>query len=93
MRGIIRLAAAASLTVSLASAAENGDMTSTTPGPASSDEGARGQSGGGDRQRHCKLDNGIEHIVHIQFDNVHFRRDNPKRAFGSRADAQPAEFP
>ncbi len=25
----------------------------------------------------CKLDNGIEHIVYIQFDNVHFRRDNP----------------
>ena len=21
--------------------------------------------------------NGITHIVHIQFDNVHFRRDNP----------------
>jgi hypothetical protein len=26
---------------------------------------------------HCKLDNGIEHIVYIQFDNVHLRRDNP----------------
>jgi hypothetical protein len=25
----------------------------------------------------CKLHNGIEHIVYIQFDNVHFRRDNP----------------
>jgi len=25
----------------------------------------------------CQLGNGIEHIVHIQFDNVHFRRDNP----------------
>ena len=26
----------------------------------------------------CKLGaNGIEHIVYIQFDNVHFRRDNP----------------
>jgi hypothetical protein len=29
------------------------------------------------KQTHCKLDNGIEHIVYIQFDNVHFRRDNP----------------
>ena len=28
-------------------------------------------------KEHCKLDNGIEHIVYIQFDNVHFRRDNP----------------
>jgi hypothetical protein len=25
----------------------------------------------------CHLGNGIEHIVHIQFDNVHLRRDNP----------------
>ncbi|MDP9099033.1 MAG: hypothetical protein M3N48_08565, partial [Verrucomicrobiota bacterium] len=25
----------------------------------------------------CRLSNGIEHIVHIQFDNVHLRRDNP----------------
>jgi hypothetical protein len=25
----------------------------------------------------CRLGNGIEHIVHIQFDNVHLRRDNP----------------
>jgi hypothetical protein len=28
-------------------------------------------------QKSCKLDNRIEHIVYIQFDNVHFRRDNP----------------
>ncbi|MBV8132824.1 MAG: hypothetical protein JO282_09995 [Alphaproteobacteria bacterium] len=28
-------------------------------------------------KKSCKLDNGIEHIVYIQFDNVHFRRDNP----------------
>jgi len=25
----------------------------------------------------CKLGNGIEHIVFIQFDNVHLRRDIP----------------
>jgi hypothetical protein len=25
----------------------------------------------------CRLENGITHIVHIQFDNVHLRRDNP----------------
>jgi hypothetical protein len=25
----------------------------------------------------CRLANGIEHIVYIQFDNVHLRRDNP----------------
>jgi hypothetical protein len=26
---------------------------------------------------HCKFDNGIKHIVYIQFDNIHLRRDNP----------------
>jgi hypothetical protein len=25
----------------------------------------------------CQLGNGIQHIVYIQFDNVHLRRDNP----------------
>ena len=78
MRGIIRLAATASLTVSLsqpASAAEHGEMTSTTPQPASSDGSAPERSGGTGRQKRCKLD--IERIVYIQFDNVHFRRDNP----------------
>jgi hypothetical protein len=29
------------------------------------------------RGENCKLGNGIEHIVYIQFDNVHLRRDNP----------------
>lgn len=28
-------------------------------------------------QSRCKFGNGIEHIVYIQFDNVHLRRDNP----------------
>ena len=28
-------------------------------------------------KKFCKLDSGIEHIVYIQFDNIHFRRDNP----------------
>ncbi|MDR3417977.1 MAG: hypothetical protein P4L83_17525 [Nevskia sp.] len=28
-------------------------------------------------QASCKLASGIKHIVEIQFDNVHFRRDNP----------------
>jgi hypothetical protein len=29
------------------------------------------------KQEHCKLDNDIKHIVYIQFDNIHLRRDNP----------------
>ena len=28
-------------------------------------------------KKSCKLHNGIERIVCIQFDNVHFRRENP----------------
>src|SRR5271166_146156 len=34
-------------------------------------------TGAAAKQERCKLDNGIEHVVYIQFDNVHFRRDNP----------------
>ena len=26
---------------------------------------------------HCKLGNGVKHVVYLQFDNVHLRRDNP----------------
>src|SRR5947207_11286485 len=33
--------------------------------------GAAHSSGG------CRLDNGISHVVQVQFDNVHFTRDNP----------------
>ena len=29
------------------------------------------------QQSRCNLGNGVEHVVYIQFDNVHFRRDNP----------------
>src|SRR5438128_1049567 len=79
MRGIVCFAAAASLAASLgqpASAAEHGDATSSA-WVLSSDEGEGEGSGGSERPKHCGLDNGIEHIVHIQFDNVHFRRDNP----------------
>jgi hypothetical protein len=25
----------------------------------------------------CNLGNGIQHVIHITFDNVHFFRDNP----------------
>jgi hypothetical protein len=54
MRGIVYLAAAASVAVAL---------------------GARPATAAD--KKSCKLDNRIEHIVYIQFDNVHFRRDNP----------------
>src|SRR5499425_3832462 len=31
----------------------------------------------GSAQAACNLGNGIKHVVHITFDNVHLRRDNP----------------
>ena len=31
----------------------------------------------GGKQKSCKFANGIEHVVYVQFDNVHFTRDNP----------------
>ena len=77
MRGIVCFAAAASLTVSLgqpASAAERKDPTSTTAHRQSPDDGERERP---DRKKRCKLDNGIEHIVFVQFDNTHLSRDNP----------------
>jgi hypothetical protein len=36
--------------------------------------------GGDDSQQvaaNCRLAPGLKHVVHIQFDNVHLRRDNP----------------
>ena len=61
MRGIVFFAAAV--------------MAGLLSQPVSADK--HEQSGGEERNTHCKLGNGITHIVHIQFDNVHFRRDNP----------------
>jgi hypothetical protein len=63
---VISLAAAASLTVALGQ-------------PVTAAE--HGDVGGGGHKRHCQLDKGIEHIVYIQFDNVHFRRDNPSQKY------------
>ena len=42
--------------------------------PANADDHGKppGQNTGG-----CHLDNGLKHIVYLQFDNVHLRRDNP----------------
>jgi hypothetical protein len=25
----------------------------------------------------CQLGNGVEHVIYVEFDNVHFTRDNP----------------
>ena len=40
----------------------------------------------------CNLGAGIKHVIYLQFDNTHLRRDNPQRAVGPRADAAPAQL-
>src|SRR5215471_16506772 len=32
----------------------------------------------GAADKDCKLVSGVKHVIYIQFDNVHLRRDNPK---------------
>ena len=44
----------------------------------------------------CQLGNKagqIKHVIYLQFDNTHFRRDRAERPVRSRADAAPAELP
>ena len=48
------------------------------------------------RARPCQLGNKagqIKHVIYLQFDNTHFRRDDAERRVGSRADAAPAQLP
>ena len=59
------VAAAAAATLAV------GVVTVTGGGPASATAGGQHHSGA------CDLGNGISHVVQIQFDNVHFTRDNP----------------
>ena len=79
MRRIFCFAAAGSLAVCLGQPAGAADQSSgaSTARHGLPDETESKESGGGESRKHCQLDNGIERIVHIQFDNVHFRRDNP----------------
>ena len=38
----------------------------------------------------CQLGNGVQHVINIVFDNVHFCAGQPERAVRPRADAAPA---
>ncbi|MGO9056958.1 MAG: hypothetical protein ACLQU2_06170 [Candidatus Binataceae bacterium] len=40
----------------------------------------------------CGLSGRIKHVIYVQFDNTHFRRDRPNIPSDPRADAEPAEF-
>ena len=46
-------------------------LVTATTSSSSSPVAAAGKDSG------CHLDNGIKHVIHITFDNVHFFRDNP----------------
>jgi hypothetical protein len=61
MRRLIRLVAVAALTVAQAA----------MPAPASA------QAPAAEATSNCQLGNGVQHVINIVFDNVHFTRDNP----------------
>src|ERR1700730_471238 len=69
MKGIVCVAVAAWLAVSLGQ-----------PANAAEHQNGRSDENSGDGkkpQKHCRLGNGIKHIVYLQFDNTHLKRDNP----------------
>ena len=73
MKGIACFALGALLIASISQAAgavEHRVKASTASHPATSEDG------NGNRQG-CQLGNGIKHVVYLQFDNTHLRRDNP----------------
>ena len=45
------------------------------------------------RARHEPANGAIQHVIYLQFDNTHYRRDNPNVAVRPRADAAPAQLP
>src|SRR5579863_9699246 len=47
------------------------------PASAATATGAAAVSAPAPRAAACKLANGVKHVIYIQFDNVHFTRDNP----------------
>jgi len=64
LRSIARTATAVLLSVAMAGApafAKKGDNVNQNPDPAAD----------------CQLNGGVQHVIYIQFDNTHFRRDNP----------------
>ena len=66
MRRNVRAVVIATLTFLVAASS-----VGVTPG------GAAAQSAGRSVASTCQLGNGISHVIHLTFDNVHFFRDNP----------------
>ena len=52
-------------------------MTAASPAPAAAAKRSNGNSGNSNSKNGCDLGGRIKHIIYIQFDNVHFERDNP----------------
>jgi hypothetical protein len=73
MKGTTCLAVAACLAVFLSQPA-NADDRQNAP---STERERHVSDDGSGSQRPCRLANGIEQIVYLQFDNTHLRRDNP----------------
>src|SRR5437016_8208881 len=66
MKRLIRLAAVAALSIGWQVAAV--PATQAASGPSSSLSAASSS---------CHLGNGVQHVINLVFDNVHFSRDNP----------------
>ncbi len=66
MKGIVCVAVAAWLAVSLGQ-----------PANAAEHRNGRSDEEGKEHHKHCRLGNGIKQIVYLQFDNTHLKRDNP----------------
>jgi hypothetical protein len=69
MKGIFCVAVAGWIAVSLGQPANAAEQQN-----GGSDENS---DAGKERQKHCRLGNGVKQIVYLQFDNTHLKRDNP----------------
>src|SRR6266581_1072734 len=66
--------------VAIASAVAAGSLAlagAVTPGMAFAARTAPARTASGDSSNGCHLGNGVQHVVRLTFDNVHFFRDNP----------------
>ena len=66
--------------VAIASAVAAGSLAlagAVTPGMAFAARTAPARTASGDPSNGCHLGNGVQHVVRLTFDNVHFFRDNP----------------
>jgi len=68
---VLKSSLARLMTVGLLSAVATGFA------PAAASANGSGDQGGNANGCHLSQDSGVKHVIYIQFDNTHFRRDNP----------------